>query len=455
MPAHLAVRDAVENNTAGMPTLSADDIARLVEPDRVHRAVYTDPQVFELEMDRLFARAWLLLGHESQVRHPGDFFTTRMAREAVIVTRHADGSIRALINRCAHRGTTVCDATSGTTRQFVCPYHGWTYGTDGALESVPFADGYDPSAVGRSDLALAKVPRVDDYRGFIFASLADDGPPLLEFLGHLRTSFDDLVDRAPTGQLEVAGGVFKHAYRGNWKLVLENHNDTVHPAFVHASSIWAAREQSKSDADGYGEIAVRQMLQNGAPAELWEGTGLWVAPYGHSFMADYHTDSRLVTGLDHPVFQEYRAALEHRVGAEAASRILAMSRWNSIVYPSCSFMSQFRQLRIVHPLAVDRTVVYAYSFRLGGAPEQMFRDTVAFANVVNGTGSPVLTDDLEVYERAQHGLATQRSEWVYLGRGHGGDVRDEYETWRGKTGTSEIHIRNQLAAWVNYMTDET
>src|SRR5207249_9853852 len=107
------------------------------------------------------------------------------------------------------------------------------------------------------------------------------------------------------------------------------------------------------------------------------------------------TDSRLVTALDHPVFREYRTALERRVGAEAAARILGVSRWNSIVYPSCSFMSQFRQLRIVQPLAVDRTLVSAYSLRLGGAPEQMFRDTVAFANVVNGTGSPVLTDDLE------------------------------------------------------------
>ena len=437
-----------------MPTLSADDIARLVESDRVHRAVYTDPHVFELEMERLFGRAWLLLGHESQVPNPGDFFTTRMAREPVIVARHTDGSARALINRCAHRGTTVCDAPAGTTRQFVCPYHGWTYGTDGALAVVPFAEGYDPPAAGRRDLGLARVPRVDAYRGFIFASLADDGPSLLEFLGHLRTSFDDLVDRAPSGQVEVAGGVFKHTYRGNWKLVLENHNDAVHPAFVHASSIWAARESSKPESDGYAEIAVRQMLQNGASPELWESTGLWAAPYGHSFMGDYHTDSRLVTALDHPVFREYRTALERRVGAEAAARILGVSRWNSIVYPSCSFMSQFRQLRIVQPLAVDRTLVSAYSFRLGGAPEQMFRDTVAFANVVNGTGSPVLTDDLEVYERAQHGLTTARSDWVYLGRGHGSDLPDEHRTWRGKTGTSEIHIRNQLAAWVRYLTDE-
>jgi phenylpropionate dioxygenase-like ring-hydroxylating dioxygenase large terminal subunit len=117
-------------------------------------------------------------------------------------------------------------------------------------------------------------------------------------------------------------------------------------------------------------------------------------------------------------------------------------------------MGQFRQLRIVHPLAVNRTVVYTYSFRLKGAPEQMFRDTVAFANVVNGTASWVLTDDLEVYERVQHGLTAQTNDWVYLARGWGGDVDDAEGTRRGATGTSEIHIRSQFAAWLRYMTAE-
>ncbi len=101
---------------------------------------------------------------------------------------------------------------------------------------------------------------------------------------------------------------------------------------------------------------------------------------------------------------------------------------------------------------MDRTVVYTYSFRLVGAPEQMFRDTIAFANIVNGTASPVLTDDLEVYERVQRGLTSQRADWVYLGRGHGGDVPDRDGTLRGGTGTSEVHVRNQLAAWLEYLT---
>jgi phenylpropionate dioxygenase-like ring-hydroxylating dioxygenase large terminal subunit len=430
-------------------------INELVQPDRVHRAVYTDPGLFELELDRIFGRAWLILGHESQVRNPGDFFTTRMGREPVIVVHHHDGSVRALLNRCAHRGARVCEVPAGTTSEFVCAYHGWTYGTDGALRGLPLPGGYQPPAGESVGGGLARVPRVDTYRGFLFASLAEHGPTLAEFLGPLRASLDDLVDRAPDGQVEVAGGVFKHAYQGNWKLVLENHNDTVHPAFVHASSIWAARQQPATEGSAYSEIGVRQMLQNGAPWEVWENTGLWVAGYGHSWMADYHDDSRLVAALAHPAFAEYRAALEQRLGRDGAARVLGELRWNSIVYPNCSFMSQFRQLRIVHPIAVDRTVVYAYSFRLKGAPERMFHDTVAFSNVVNGTASPVLTDDLEVYERTQEGLTAQRSDWVFLGRGQGRDVPERAGVLRGASGTSEIHIRNQLAAWLEYMTAET
>jgi phenylpropionate dioxygenase-like ring-hydroxylating dioxygenase large terminal subunit len=434
--------------------VNVQSIKGLVQSERVHRAVYTDPALFDLELDRIFGRAWLILGHESQVRGPGDFFTTRMGREPVIVTRHTDGSVRVLVNRCAHRGARVCEAAAGTTTEFVCAYHGWTYATDGRLTGLPHPDGYARPAGDSVGGGLARVPRVDSYSGFLFASLAEHGPTLAEFLGPLRASFDDFVERAPAGEVEVAGGVFKHAYQGNWKLVLENHNDTVHPAFVHASSIWAARQEPVAPDGAYSEIGVRQMLQNGAPWEIWENTGLWVAGYGHSWMADYHDDSRLVAALEHPAFAEYRVALERRLGREGAARVLGELRWNSIVYPNCSFMSQFRQLRIVHPIAVDRTVVYAYSFRLKGAPERMFRDTVAFANVVNGTASPVLTDDLEVYERAQQGLGARGSDWIFLGRGQGGDLPDRDGTLRGRTGTSEVHIRNQLAAWLEYMTAE-
>ena len=435
-----------------MGAFDRERLAMLVQPDRVHRSVYADPALFELEMERVFGRAWLVLGHESQVARAGDYFTSRMGREPVLITRNESNATVVLINRCAHRGAMVCAEGRGSAERFVCPYHGWSYDGSGALKAVPFASSYQKEQL--KDLRLRPVPRVAVYRGFIFASLAAQGPSLEEFLGPAKASFDDLVDRAPGGELEVAGGVFKHAYHGNWKLMLENHLDGAHPAWVHASSVAVARGAPDPGAPGaerYSDIAVRQMRQNGAPDAVWEAIGMWTTRYGHGYMGDYHSDDRLVAGMGNPAFDEYRNLLIQDRGEKEADRILRVTLWNTIVYPNCSFMSQFRQLRIVHPVAVDRSVVTTYSLRMKKAPARMFRDTVAFANVVNGTGSWVLTDDLEVYERLQRGLASGAVEWVYVGRGHGGDVEEPGGARRGANGTSEIYVRAQMRAWLDYM----
>ena len=427
-----------------------EQLAMLVQPDRVHRSVYADPAIFELEMERVFGRAWLVLGHDSQVPRSGDYFTTRMGKEPVVVVRNGD-EVHVLINRCAHRGSMVCADGRGNVERFVCPYHGWSYDRSGELMAVPIAASFPTEKF--PELGLKRVPRVQIYRGFIFASLADSGPSLAEFLGPAIASFDDFVDRAPGGEIEVAGGVFKHGYNGNWKLMLENHLDGAHPAWVHASSVAVARTAPDPDGQHYYDIAVRQMRQNGAPESVWENTGIWTTPWGHGYMGDYHDDSRLVVGLGNPVFDEYRQMLVREHGEQRADQILRVTLWNTIIYPNCSFMSQFRQLRIIHPLAVDRSMVYTYSFRMKKAPPRMFRDTIAFSNVVNGTASWVLTDDLEVYERIQRGFSSGAVDWAFIGRGAGGDVADG-QAMRGKTGTSEIFVRGQMNAWLRYMTTQ-
>jgi phenylpropionate dioxygenase-like ring-hydroxylating dioxygenase large terminal subunit len=439
-----------------MDGMAPSQIAALVSPARVHRSVYTDPALFELEMQRIWGRAWIFVGHDSQVKRPGDFFATRIGRQPVVMTRHADGSVRVLYNRCGHRGAMVVADESGHVDAFRCCYHGWSFATDGRLVSVPLRDGYGPD-FDMSDpaLGMAPVARVDAYRGFVFASLAADGPGLAEFLGPMTSSLDDLVDRAPDGEVEVAGGIARHGYDGNWKLVLENLCDGLHPLSVHISSIEAARAQD-DDAftDGAGEIAVTQMRQNGAPFDFWQNqVGMWAYPFGHSYLGDYHSDARLVAAMENPVFRDYAATMEAAYGKIRATEILSVGRWNSNIYPSISFMSQFRQLRVIHPVAVGRTEVFGFCFRLKGAPDSMFADTIRFANITNATASPVLTDDLETYFRIRRGLTTQGSDWIATSRALGTDVAEPDGGLRAVDGTSELHIRNMMQAWTDYMAD--
>jgi phenylpropionate dioxygenase-like ring-hydroxylating dioxygenase large terminal subunit len=433
-----------------------EQLSRFVQPGRVHRQIYTDPAIFELELERIFGIAWIYVGHESQVKNPGDYFATRIGRKPVVLVRDSDRRIHVIHNQCAHRGSLVVATERGNAGEFTCCYHGWTYHLDGRLKRVPLQHGYPRDFNLESPkTAMVAVPRVKSYRGFVFASEATDGPSLEEFLGHMTTSLDDMVDRAPDGEIEVAGGVFRHAYDANWKLYLENLCDAAHPIFTHRSSIEAAQQQPDDvHSDGSGEIAIRQMRQNGAPYSFWESqVGIWTYPRGHSYLGDYHDDAKLVAALKDPVFRDYLAVLEARKGRKEAQRVLEVRRWNSNVYPNLSFMSQFQQLRVVHPVAVDRTVVHTYSFRLKGAPNQMFRNTISFANTVNGTGSLVLTDDLEIYNRIRMGLSSEGAEWIEVGRGFDSDVPDANGGRRGKNSTSEVYIRNMLDAWVAYMTN--
>ena len=441
-----------------MASISGEQVRALVQPGRVHRSIYCDEDIFRLELDRIFGTAWIYVGHESQIKAPGDFLATRIGRKPLLLVRDPEGKIQLLHNQCAHRGSMVVASEGGHTSEFRCCYHGWTYHLDGRLKVAPLLHGYpshfDPN---NPDVAMRRVPRVTSYRGFVFGSLAEDGPSLEDFLGYMTTSFDDMVDRAPDGELEVAGGMFKHSYKANWKLYLENLCDAAHPLFVHQSSIDAARQQSDDvHSDGSGEIAIRQMRQNGAPYSFWEANvGIWTYPNGHSFLGDYHDDAKLVAALNDPVFREYVAAMEAKKGKEETKRTLDTRRWNSNVYPNLSFMSQFQQLRVVHPISVNETVVHTYAFRLRGAPARMFQNAISFANIVNGTGSLVLTDDLEIYTRIGLGLASAGSEWLEIGRGYEGDRPDEHGGRRGKNSTSEIYIRNMFDAWSDFMTRDS
>ena len=112
------------------------EIDQLVQPERVHRRVYSDPEIFDRELEKIFSVAWIFIGHVSQIPNSGDFFCTDVARQPIVMTRHKDGAVKVLFNRCGHRGAQVVGSESGCAETFRCCYHGWEYATDGTLLSL-------------------------------------------------------------------------------------------------------------------------------------------------------------------------------------------------------------------------------------------------------------------------------------------------------------------------------
>ena len=425
------------------------DATRLVRGERVHRAAYVDPHVFALEEERIFRRVWLYVAHESEVPAAGDYVLTRLGPEEVILARQENGTLSLLHNRCAHRGARIVAEPRGNLRQLRCPYHAWTYRLDGSLLGVPLAESY--ASVGELP-GLARVPRVASYRGFVFGSHAASGPDLVEFLGGLASAFDNLVDRAPAGTVSRFGGALRLEYRGNWKMFMENAVDLVHPGSVHKSSVEAARAHPETlNADAITQQGAQMFLANGMKAGRWNEVELHTFAGGHVYMGGFYRQGVIAPERHDPVFERYRQALIARHGAKKAAAVLSVDRFNNLVWPTLSLNARFGAMRIVRPLAVDRTVVEVQCFRLDGAPQEMHELTLQFVNLAASPASLVASDDLEIFERCQRGLASRGEEWIDMRRGVlAGERRGDAAAVA--PGTSELPVRHQYAAWQRWMS---
>src|SRR4051812_42629456 len=210
------------------------DWDELVQEDRVHHLLYTDAAIFDAEMRHIFGGTWVYLAHESQIPNVDDYVTAKLGLRPLIMTRDSDGIIRALYNRCTHRGTTLCRFEKGNKRSFQCPYHGWNYLNNGKLRGVPWAEGYGENLTRDPKFNLAQVPRVESYRGFIFGTLNASAPPIGEHLGPIRKPIDEWLDRNPGGKVVVCEAN-RIKYKGNWKLAYDNSGDGYHVLYSHRS----------------------------------------------------------------------------------------------------------------------------------------------------------------------------------------------------------------------------
>jgi phenylpropionate dioxygenase-like ring-hydroxylating dioxygenase large terminal subunit len=436
------------------------DLSKFVEPDRVRREVYVDPAIFDLEMQRIHERYWIYCGHESQVPKPGDYYTVQIGRQPMLMVRGREGKVHVLYNRCPHRGNMMCGDRHGNAGEFFrCSYHSWTFHHDGRLRTIPMMEsGYAGTRFGpdNPDCSMKKAARVESYRGFVFTSLASDGPTLLEFLGESKIAFDDMCDRAPEGEVEIVPNCFRVIQRSNWKIFLENQLDALHPSVTHQSTGRAAHEVEKEIAKkakkhGGGNAAPLSyhMLSAFATVTIdkWDAFQTLNYPYGHCILTGY-------MGLrpQDPDTLAYDKVMIKAYGKKRFEEIVGVNIHHVLIYPGLSVQSPLQQLRAVRPLGVDRTLTEIWHFRLKGAPEPIYRRSLAYYNLVNSPSTLVNADDLENFWKCQQGLKSEGGDWVTFGRHFGRDSEKRGVVETGPNmGTSEAPMRNQMKAWAEYM----
>ena len=200
---------------------------------KLDRRIFSDQAVYDDEMEKIFGRAWLMIGHESLVPAPDDFFHTYMGEDPVILTRDGQGRLHALLNMCRHRGNRVVRCDDGNAKRFMCTYHGWTYRNDGTLEHVPGEAEAYYGALDKPSLGLIEA-RVETYAGIVFATWAKDAPSLEAYLGDARWYLDTVFNRRDGGMQAL--GPMKWLEPVNWKTLVDNCSDNYHVPTSHLSS---------------------------------------------------------------------------------------------------------------------------------------------------------------------------------------------------------------------------
>jgi phenylpropionate dioxygenase-like ring-hydroxylating dioxygenase large terminal subunit len=418
-------------------TLHSDgDYSMLAQDGYVHRDVYVDPEVFRAEMRRIFLRTWVYVGHDSEVAVPGDYKATAIGTEPVILTRDKGGRPRVLVNRCSHRGASVCPLNKGNGTTFRCEYHGWTFGLDGALLGVPFADGERHAAAA----GLSVAPRVESYRGFIFASFDPHAPSLTDHLREVLPYIDRFVEHVGDYELQVAADSNEAMYDGNWKMQLENNVDGYHLSFTHRSLFEVLQQRTRRQSR-YVRLRSEQRATVAAFAN------------GHAVM-DLRSvaASALRERLDVlPDAPPHGADLDEHFGVEDAERLYLASTgpaMNISIFPNLNLGSI--NICEVHPLAVNRTRVVLRPLLLNGAPDAINRIRLRYHELGSGPAGFVQPDDLEMFERAARGLDAETAEWLQLTRGQERE-RAITDTHRVSRLSDETPQRGQYRRWCELM----
>ncbi len=383
------------------------DVAGLVDHERglISPAIFAKREIYQREMEQIFGRCWLFIGHESQVAKPGDFTQARMGEESLILCRAEDGRLSAFLNLCPTCSSLLCRADSGNLSELTCAYHGWTFDLEGhLLVEDPTNEG---TFIATDDLLLMAVPQLDSYKGCIFATFDKEAPPLEVFLGDIRWGLDLMLDQA---NLKVAS-VGRWTIKCNWKFAAESSVNDLYHGQVHMSALHA----DNSD----GAEARRQHEFN------LERPGFTIlTEYGHGLNAEE---------IDQTADQEENPLLRWRQNSTTQRRLgtfrMGVQRSVITLFPNVMFSSATRELHIWNPRGVDETEVWLITFYDDAEPPEVRRAFQRTSQLLRGPAGMYTQDESESWEQATAGakavvLSNQQLNYQ-MGLGRGEIIEDE------------------------------
>ena len=365
---------------------------------RVHRDVFSDPEIFELEMKYIFERTWVYLALENQIPKPNDFVTAWIGRNPILVTRTPAGRIAAHLNICPHKGVQLCPVEQGSTKFHVCPYHGWAFDASGKNVDIKDAKAANyPAAFNAISHDLMPIARLASYKGMIFGSLSPDVPELETFLGDMKTFIDLAMDQGPHG-MEIVPGRATYTYRGNWKMQMDNAMDQYHLTSTHVSFM----DVQAKRRGGSGNTEARQFDWD---MRLSQEGGMFSFPYGHTclWLNQPEVEKRPI----YPVLDEVRS----RVGDTRAQWMLKGR--NSLFFPNMQIAdSTTLNVHTFRPIAANLTEMRVHCIApIGESPERRTWRLRQFEDFFNPTGLAT-PDDTACFEAMQRGYAARPYEYL-------------------------------------------
>lgn len=377
------------------------NISELVDWQRGHidRRIFWDPAIYEQELERVFARSWLFVAHESQIEEPGAFVTTYMAQDNVIVARASDRSINVFLNSCPHRGNRVCFADSGQGRQFTCNYHGWAFGLDGALRRMPKMGLYKATPGFRMEDWGLKRARVESYKGLVFATFDEEAPSLGDWLGDFRWYLDAVLDVEEGGTEFLPGGATRSIMNCNWKFPADNFVGDIYHA------LWTHLGGSEPTLGRHGGVIVEneRSWQVSVNGHGWE--------FNDSFLGNAATmgDREMLRYM-----KSRQEAITARLGEFRAKM------WGSVasanIFPNFSFLPGYFTFRTFQPKGPAKTEIHAWTLVPKNMPDDI-KDRFRRGSMRTFSPSGLLEmDDGENWEHstaANAGFVTRNQKLCY------------------------------------------